>query len=187
MSDKVKTAFDELLEDPEISLTRFERHVLRSIRDKNIITRDTESDLIESRTFGERLSDQIASIGGSWPFIISFAAFMTGWIVLNSRILARSGESFDPYPYILLNLVLSMTTAIQAPVIMMSQNRQAEKDRRQAANDYEVNLKAELEIHRLHEKLDELQKGEWNEMLEIRERKLRLSDQLNKRADNQDP
>lgn len=178
MIDTSRTSIDEILEDPKISLTKFERHILQGIRKKNIVTRDTESEFYDTRTFGEKLSDQIARIGGSWMFIIIFVSVMIGWIVLNSRILAAAGETFDPYPFILLNLVLSMTTAIQAPIIMMSQNRQTEKDRLQAANDYEINMKAELEINRLHEKLDELREGEWTDLKEIQERQLRFLEQL---------
>lgn len=179
MIDTPRTAIDEILEDPKISLTKFERHVLQSIRKKNIVTRDTESEFSDTRTFGERLSDQVALIGGSWSFVIIFICVLIVWIVLNSLLLVKSGkEAFDPYPYILLNLFLSMTTAVQAPIIMMSQNRQAEKDRLQVANDYEVNLKAELEIHRLHEKLDELHKGEWKNLKDIQEQQLRSLERL---------
>jgi uncharacterized membrane protein len=179
MADTPRTAIDEILEDPGISLTRFERHVLQSIRKKNIISRDTLRESDDNRTFAERLADRVAQFGGSWTFIIIFVCFLIVWIALNSFLLVRSGkEVFDPYPFILLNLFLSMTTAIQAPIIMMSQNRQGEKDRLQAANDYEVNLKAELEIHRLHEKLDELHKGEWKDLKEIQERQLSFLERL---------
>jgi uncharacterized membrane protein len=179
MGETPKTAIDEILEDPGISLTKFERHVLQSIRKKNIVTRDTESEYSDTRAFGERLSDHVALIGGSWTFVIVFACLLIAWIVLNSLLLVKSGkEAFDPYPYILLNLFLSMTTAIQAPIIMMSQNRQAEKDRLQATNDYEVNLKAELEIQRLHEKLEELHKREWKDLKEIQERQLTFLERL---------
>lgn len=179
MTDRIRSAVGGILESPEIKLTRFERHVLQSIRKKNIVTRDMEREFSDTRTFGERVSDQVALIGGSWTFVIFFICILLAWMILNSVILVRSGEAaFDPYPYILLNLLLSMTTAIQAPIIMMSQNRQAEKDRLQAANDYEVNLKAELEVQSLHEKVDELHKGEWKGLLEIQERQLRLLEQL---------
>ncbi len=179
MTNRIKSAVGEILESPEIKLTRIERHVLQSIRKKSIVTRDTEGEFSDTRTFGERLSDQVALIGGSWTFVIVFLCILIAWIVVNSLILVKSGkEAFDPYPYILLNLFLSMTTAIQAPIIMMSQNRQAEKDRLQATNDYEVNLKTELEIQRLHEKLDELHKGEWSDMKEIQERQVRFLERI---------
>ena len=188
MADIPRTAIDEILEDPGISLTKFERRVLQSIRKKNIVTRDTESEFSDTRTFGERLSDRVALIGGSWTFVFVFVCVLIAWIVLNSVILVRSGkQAFDPYPYILLNLFLSMTTAVQAPIIMMSQNRQAEKDRLQAGNDYEVNLKAELEIQRLHERLDELHKGEWKELNEIQERQLRILERLTSEREEATP
>lgn len=111
--------------------------------------------IAEQSTVGERLSDRVAAIGGSWSFIITFALILVGWMILNTDILAMFGMAFDPYPYIFLNLLLSTVAAIQAPVIMMSQNRQAAKDRIAAGLDYEVNLRAELEIMRLHEKIDQ--------------------------------
>lgn len=179
MTDRIRSAVGEILESPEIRLTKFERHVLQSIHKKNVVARDTESEFSDTRTFGERVSDQVALIGGSWTFVIVFICILLGWMILNSVFLVRSGESaFDPYPYILLNLLLSMTTAIQAPIIMMSQNRQAEKDRLQAANDYEVNLKVELQIQQLHEKLDELHKSEWCDIKKMQERQVRMLGKL---------
>ncbi|RZM04990.1 MAG: DUF1003 domain-containing protein, partial [Sphingomonas sp.] len=108
------------------------------------------------RHVGERLSDRVAAIGGSWGFIIAFSAVLIGWMLLNSDILAHFGRAFDPYPYIFLNLLLSTVAAIQAPVIMMSQNRQSAKDRLAASLDYETNLRAELDILRVHHKIDHL-------------------------------
>ncbi len=179
MTDKIESAVGEILESTEVKLSGFERHVLQSVLKKNTISRDTRRESFDNRTFGERLSDQVALIGGSWTFVITFVCILIAWIVLNSFLLVTWGnEAFDPYPYILLNLFLSMTTAIQAPIIMMSQNRQAEKDRMQAANDYEVNLKSELEIQRLHEKLDALHEGEWTELLEVQKRQIRLLERL---------
>lgn len=178
MTERIKSAVGEILESPEINLTKFERHVLQSILKKNTVSRDTQSEFDDNRTFGERLADQVAIFGGSWTFIIIFIGFLVAWIALNSFLLSKRGETFDPYPYILLNLFLSMTAAVQAPIIMMSQNRQAAQDRLQAKNDYEVNLKAELEIQRLHEKLDELHKGEWKDLKEIQERQLRFLERL---------
>ncbi|MFE0014486.1 DUF1003 domain-containing protein [Mesorhizobium sp. NPDC059054] len=136
------------------ALTDSERRVLQSAIDRKTVSfyaGDTEQ---QSTTAGARIADAVARIGGSWSFIISFLVFLVAWALLNSVLLV--GGAFDPYPYIFLNLVLSMLAAIQAPVIMMSQNRQAERDRAAAAHDYEVNLKAEIEIMALHEKLDEL-------------------------------
>jgi len=108
----------------------------------------------EKRTFGERIADQVAEFGGSWTFIGLFIATLVAWIALNSWILVE--RAFDPYPYILLNLLLSCLASLQAPVILMSQNRQAKRDRERAEDDYEVNLQAEVEIKALHEKLDQL-------------------------------
>jgi CRP/FNR family transcriptional regulator, cyclic AMP receptor protein len=118
------------------------------------VARNVNEESDERITFGERIADRVATFGGSWTFIMSFATVLISWVVLNSILLAN--RPFDPYPYILLNLFLSMLAAIQAPVIMMSQNRQATKDRLKADLDYEVNLKAELEIAQLHRKLDHM-------------------------------
>lgn len=125
------------------------------------------------------MADKVASFGGSWTFISIFIGVMVTWIFLNSFILIKLVEgSFDPYPYILLNLVLSMLAAIQAPIILMSQNRQAYKDRLSAEHDYEVNLKAELEIIGLHEKMDALREKQWSELIAIQQEQLRLLSQL---------
>jgi len=118
------------------------------------VTRNPNQEEEERLTFGERIADKVASFGGSWTFIITFGVFLFIWVVINSVILLS--KAFDPYPYILLNLFLSMLAALQAPVIMMSQNRQASKDRLKADLDYEVNMKAELEIAQLHRKIDRL-------------------------------
>jgi uncharacterized membrane protein len=120
----------------------------------------------------------VATFGGSWLFIIMFALSLLAWVLLNFFLLVRRGETFDPYPYILLNLFLSMLAAIQAPVILMSQSRQAEKDRVDAAHDYEVNLKAELEILSLHEKLDELREKKWGELILLQQEQIQLLTQL---------
>jgi uncharacterized membrane protein len=132
-----------------------ERRVLERIH-KRETTQDMGLVHEESATFGERLSDHVAAVGGSWSFIIAFAVVLFGWMILNSQILNRIGMTFDPYPFIFLNLLLSTLAAVQAPIIMMSQNRQADKDRAAASHDYEVNLRAELEILRLHEKVNHL-------------------------------
>lgn len=136
------------------ALTDSERRVLQSAIDRKTVSFYAGDAEQQSTTAGARIADAVARIGGSWSFIISFLVFLVAWALLNSVLLV--GGAFDPYPYIFLNLVLSMLAAIQAPVIMMSQNRQAERDRAAAAHDYEVNLKAEIEIMALHEKLDEL-------------------------------
>lgn len=136
------------------ALAATEQRVLESAVERSPISRDTSHDYRANRTVGERLADAVAAFGGSWPFIIWFGVLMVLWTVGNAWLLGR--QAFDPYPFIFLNLVLSMLAAIQAPIIMMSQNRQARRDRIDAAHDYEVNLKAEIEIMALHEKLDEM-------------------------------
>jgi len=135
-------------------LSKLESRVLQSTLERTTISRDTNKAVAFHQTFGDRLADTIARIGGSWSFIMGFIAFLIVWTVGNVWLLTR--DAFDPYPFIFLNLVLSMVAALQAPVIMMAQNRQTERDRIDAAHDYEVNLKAEIEIMALHEKLDEL-------------------------------
>ena len=127
-------------------------------------------------TFGQRLSDKIASFGGSWKFIIIFFFILVFWISVNSLILAF--KPFDPYPFILLNLILSCLAAIQAPIIMMSQNRQEAKDRLRASHDYQINLKAELEIRQLHQKLDHLLSRQWERLVEIQEVQIELLNEM---------
>jgi uncharacterized membrane protein len=131
-----------------------ERRVLDSIEAGTLVARDAGDEADLRSSFGDRLADRVAAVGGSWGFIIAFSCVLLGWMLLNSDVLGHFGLAFDPYPYIFLNLMLSTLAAIQAPVIMMSQNRQAAKDRLAASLDYETNLRAELEILRLHEKLD---------------------------------
>ena len=140
------------------SLSEEELRVLQSALDRRPISRDVNEDLAGQARLGERIADAIARVGGSWTFIIAFLLFLLLWTTGNAYLLSR--EAFDPYPFIFLNLVLSMLAALQAPIIMMSQNRQAARDRLDAAHDYEVNLKAEIEILALHEKLDELRRRE---------------------------
>lgn len=136
---------------------REEQQVLRRIAAGEIMGPDAQEEAALHAGMGERLADRVAAVGGSWGFIIAFGVVLLGWMVVNSRILEDFGlHPFDAYPYIFLNLMLSMLAAIQAPVIMMSQNRQAEKDRIAARHDYEVNLRTQLEILRLHRRFDHL-------------------------------
>lgn len=146
----------ELLGKTLDELETEEAKVLQHIHHVQRTSRDASELADEKSTFGERLSDNVARIGGSWKFIIVFALVLFGWMILNTEILGKIGKAFDPYPYIFLNLMLSTVAAIQAPIIMMSQNRQSTKDRIAASHDYEVNLRAELEIMRLHTKIDSL-------------------------------
>ncbi|MDT5061775.1 MAG: hypothetical protein QOH63_2234 [Acidobacteriota bacterium] len=159
-------------------LSERERRVIQHVADRLHISRNTNRQFDEKLTFGQRLADRVAVFGGSWTFILIFGATLLTWVVLNSYILARRGATFDPYPYILLNLFLSMIAALQAPVIMMSQNRQAAKDRLDAAHDYEVNLKAEVEILGLHEKLDSLREQQWTELIVMQQEQIRLLTRL---------
>jgi uncharacterized membrane protein len=151
-----------------------EREVVERFLARSHVSRDTGRAFEDERTLGQRVADRVAAFGGSWTFLGLFAAVLAGWVLLNSVLLARRGAAFDPYPYILLNLFLSMLAAIQAPIIMMSQNRQAARDRLEAAHDYEVNLKAELEILSLHEKLDQLRDAQWRELVSMQQEQIRL-------------
>jgi len=160
------------------ALPEHEHRVVQHFGERLHISRDTNLEFEKKLTFGQRLADKVAAFGGSWTFIIIFAAILFSWVLLNTLILASRGNTFDPYPYILLNLFLSMLAAVQAPVILMSQNRQGVKDRLDAAHDYEVNLKAELEILSLHEKIDELREMKWAELLRIQEEQIRLLTRL---------
>jgi uncharacterized membrane protein len=143
-------------------MTAHEQRVIERVAKRVAVSRDINQEYDQGSKFGGRLADQVASFGGSWTFLILFSTVIIGWVVLNSVMLAGG---FDPYPYILLNLFLSMLASIQAPVILMSQNRQAAKDRLAAAHDYEVNLKAEIEIMALHEKLDEIRAKDIAELM----------------------
>jgi uncharacterized membrane protein len=174
LRDFVKERFQVGLD----ALPEREHRVVQHFGDRLHISRDTNLEFQKKQTFGQRLADRVAAFGGSWTFIIIFASALLSWVLLNTLILARHSNSFDPYPYILLNLFLSMLAAVQAPVILMSQNRQGVKDRLDAAHDYEVNLKAELEILSLHEKLDELREMKWAELIGMQQEQIRLLTQL---------
>ena len=150
----VEQLSEQLLNKPLAALSPEERGVLEAIVSREIVADDAGILADERTSFGERLSDRVAAVGGSWGFIIAFAVVLFGWMLLNSKILGRFDAAFDPYPFIFLNLMLSTLAVIQAPIIMMSQNRASNKDRIAAAHDYEVNLRAELDIIRLHEKID---------------------------------
>lgn len=156
---------ERMLELERGELSDIDRAVIDSLENGQILSRQPEEDPPSS--FGERAADTVASFGGSWTFIGLFAAVLTGWIALNvSHILSHP---FDPYPFILLNLLLSCVAAIQAPVIMMSQRRQETKDRQRSQNDYQVNLKAELEIRQLHEKLDHQLANQWQKLMALQQ------------------
>jgi uncharacterized membrane protein len=158
---------EELLQQEHGEFSELDRQVAESIANQETIAENTEEEYDEHRTLGERLSDRLASFGGSWKFLMSFAGVLVVWMAFN--VIRGEGAAFDPYPFILLNLVLSCLAAIQAPVIMMSQRRQEEKDRQRSFNDYRVNLKAELEIRHLHEKIDYLISRQWQRLSEIQQ------------------
>ncbi|MEI6094421.1 MAG: DUF1003 domain-containing protein [Gammaproteobacteria bacterium] len=166
-----------LLNTEKNELTSLERSVLKSIQEHELLSTDIEEEFDKNWTFVDKLTDKIAKFGGSWGFLICFGVFLTAWIITNSLILFL--RPVDPYPFIFLNLILSCLTAMQAPVIMMSQNRHAEKDRFRSQHDYKVNLKAELEIRSLHEKIDHLLSHQWEKMVKIQEMQLAMLAELN--------
>lgn len=165
-------------------LSQPEQTVLSSLKEKSTLTDKIDGDDNRSATFGQRVADKVAAFGGSWTFIISFSFFLFLWIIVNIYWLANKG--FDPYPFILLNLILSCLAAMQAPVIMMSQNRQEEKDRERAKNDYMVNLKSELEIRMLHEKIDHLILSQQQEVLEVHKDQMEIMNDIIKRLERLD-
>ena len=173
-NEKIKESAKRFLHKEWELFSEFEKRVVKKIADKHVIARDPKLIYDDDRTFGERVADRVAKFGGSWTFILIFFGILLLWVILNSYILFSLDDTFDPYPYILLNLFLSMLAALQAPVIMMSQNRQAAKDRLDAQHDYEVNLKAELEILSLHEKIDELRETKWIELIKLQQEQINL-------------
>ena len=167
-----------LLEAERGELTSLEKEVVDSMSSQDLLVTDQEREFAAGLSFGQRLADRIAGFGGSWTFLILFAVVMVGWMLLNTGWLQ---QRFDPFPFILLNLVLSCLAAVQAPVIMMSQNRQEARDRSQARHDYQVNLKAELEIRQLHQKVDHLLSRQWERLVEIQQVQLELMNELRRR------
>lgn len=172
----------EVLEDERGRISNLEKEVLESLKENELLSENINQQFDRELTLGEHIADKVASFGGSWRFILSFLGFMLLWIVLNMVLL--KGRPFDPYPFILLNLMLSCLAALQAPVIMMSQNRQEDKDRMRSEYDYKVNLKAELEIRHLNEKMDHLIQYQWQHLLEIQELQLDLIQELAKTSRN---
>lgn len=174
-----KLSDDELVD----SLDERARKVAEHIANKKHISRNIASEIeLPSDSLAQRAADAVASFGGSWTFVILFGVTILIWMIVNTVLLSLGGSTFDPYPYILLNLVLSMLAAIQAPIILMSQNRQSEKDRIRGEHDYEVNLKAEIEIMMLHEKIDQLQKTQWVELITLQREQLHLLSQLSNKG-----
>jgi uncharacterized membrane protein len=157
-------------------LTQLEEEVIRSLQEQAIISEDINTHFDQSLTKGQLIADRVASFGGSWIFIGCFSAVLAVWIIVNSR--GGDSAAFDPYPFILLNLLLSCIAAMQAPIIMMSQNRQEAKDRYRSEQDYLVNLKAELEIRHLSRKLDQLMNHQWQRLLEVQNIQTELLEEL---------
>ena len=169
-----------LLAEEKGELTALDQEVIQSLREQESISENINLQYEQQLKLGDRLSDRLAQFGGSWTFIILFGAVLLGWVGLNTLVLVQ--RPFDPYPFIFLNLILSCLAAIQAPVIMMSQNRQESKDRLRAEHDYRVNLKAELEIRLLHAKVDQLLTHQWQRLLEIQQLQLDLMEDLTNRG-----
>ena len=176
--------FVSYLEAEYQKLSELEHSVVSKITRRGRVSKLVHQDLDTQMTLGERVADRVAQFGGSWRFIGIFGAILFGWMIINTILLVR--HPFDPYPFILLNLVLSTIAALQAPVIMMSQNRQAHKDRMHANQDYEVNLMAEIEIRDLHDKLDSLRFKQWHELWHIQKRQIELLEHLCERQQNPD-
>lgn len=162
-----KRYITQLIEQEVGEVTKLEEEVIHSIQTNKILSENIEEDINEPLTLGQKVADKIAAFGGSWTFIISFFSFLALWMMTNVWVLAT--RPFDAYPFILLNLILSCLAAIQAPIIMMSQNRKEQKDRQRSEHDYKVNLKAEIEIRLLHEKLDHLMVHQNKRLLEIQQ------------------
>ncbi len=166
---------EDLLHAEKRDITALEREVIDSLAEHQTIADNVEQELDGHRTFGERAADHVASFGGSWRFITLFGVVLVVWMALNVVMATRA---FDPYPFILLNLVLSCLAAVQAPIIMMSQRRSEAKDRARSLNDYQVNLKAELEIRHLHEKMDHLMTRQWERLAELQRMQIDLMQEM---------
>ena len=168
---KYRTKYvEELLKAEHGDLTELDRQVAESLATHETLAENIEAEFEIERSLGERLSNHLASFGGSWTFIIIFGGIIFVWILYNQAV--SDPSRFDPYPYILLNLILSCLTALQAPVIMMSQKRQEVKDRMRSQSDYRIDLKSELEIRHLHEKMDHLISRQWHRLTEIQQMQL---------------
>lgn len=176
-----KSEVEEMLDAQNGQLKKFHEIVLQSIQEEDVLVSNLLNPPVEKLTTGQRISDQVAKFGGSWTFIISFMIILFAWIILNSII--PQPDRFDPFPFILMNLILSCVAALQAPIIMMSQNRQEEKDRTRAENDYMINLKAELEVRSLHQKVDLLLEEQIKTLFEIQAKQMKMLTSLNEKLD----
>lgn len=167
---------EKLITEDKGVLSSLEKEVLESLASQDILVENVNKKFETKLTLGQRMANRVAHFGGSWKFIIVFLTLIIVWMILNTFFITQDG--FDPYPFILLNLVLSCLAAIQAPIIMMSQNRQAQRDRLQANEEYCTNLKAELEIQHLHSKLDLFMKHQWESLLELQKIQIELTEDL---------
>lgn len=167
---------EAMLTDESGELSELDADVLQALSDNELVAADLNEEFDQGLTFGQRVADRVAEFGGSWAFILSFGAVLAGWIALNTS--ALLAKPFDPYPYILLNLVLSCLAALQAPVIMMSQNRQEAKDRLRAEHDYRINLKAELEVRLLNARFEQLLGRQWSHLMEIQRIQTELMEEI---------
>ena len=165
-----------VLEKEKGEISTIEEQVIRSVKENELLSKNINTEFEQKLTFGGRLADKISDFGGSWNFIVIFGGVLLLWVAVNSMILIW--RPFDPYPFIFLNLVLSCLAAVQAPVILMSQNRQESRDRLRSEHDYLINLKAELEIRHLHEKIDHLLMNQWQRLLEIQQIQMELMEEL---------
>lgn len=165
MADYRAAHIRDLLSAEIGELRTLDDSIVERLSRNEAISTDVDADFTRDRSFGERIADKVAQFGGSWTFITLFLAILVVWMAVNS--LALASRAFDPYPFILLNLVLSCIAALQAPIIMMSQRRQENRDRLRSQSDYLINLKAELEVRLLHEKLDHVLRQQWDRMTEI--------------------
>lgn len=163
---------EALLERERGELNDLDRQVIESLKTGLPVSQNPQEGIDEDASFGERMADRMAAFGGSWTFILLFTATLVVWMTVN--VAGLMAQPFDPYPFILLNLVLSSLAALQAPIIMMSQRRQETKDRIRSENDYRVNLKAELEIRQLHEKMDHQLAQQWNKLAELQQIQIEL-------------
>jgi uncharacterized membrane protein len=172
----------QLMETEDQQIAKLHKIVQESLEEESLLSSRLQEDSKQKApTYGERVADKVATFGGSWTFIISFGVVLLCWITLNSLILA--GKAFDPFPYILLNLVLSCIAAMQAPVIMMSQNRKETKDRERAENDYLINLKSEIEIRHLHQKIDLSIVDQYRHLCDIQQKQLEILTELQGKMD----
>jgi len=172
----VNTSIDDLLQAESLQLQKLQAIVKKSIEDENLIIQNLTNPPKEILTRGQKISDRVARFGGSWAFIISFFIILLVWILFNT--ITPIKDNFDPYPFILMNLILSCIAALQAPIIMMSQNRQEEKDRQRSENDYLINLKAELEVRSLHQKIDLLLQEEIKTLYSSQAKQLEILEEI---------